>query len=141
MALDPITAALDIGGKLIDKLWPNPEQAAEAKIKLVELQQSGELAQLTAETDLAKSQIEVNKIEASSVDPFVSRWRPAIGWVCAAAFAYTAVLQPFLVLLLRAAGNSVVLPALDGALISAITLSLLGMGGMRSYDKKQGTSK
>lgn len=61
MALDPITAALDIGGKLIDRLFPNPEQRDEAKLKLVEMQTNGELAKIAAET-------EVLKIDASDRD-------------------------------------------------------------------------
>lgn len=47
MSLDPITAALDIGGKLIERIWPNPEDQAAARLKLLELQRSGELDQLT----------------------------------------------------------------------------------------------
>lgn len=51
MSFDPITAALDLGGKLIDKLFPDPEQRDAAKLKLVELQTNGELAKMTAETE------------------------------------------------------------------------------------------
>lgn len=47
MSLDPLTAALDLGGKLIERVWQNPEDQAAAHLKLLELQQSGELAQLT----------------------------------------------------------------------------------------------
>ena len=43
MALDPVTALLDIGSKVIDRLWPDPTQAANAKLELIKLQQSGEL--------------------------------------------------------------------------------------------------
>ncbi len=61
MAFDPISAALEIGGKLIDRLWPNPEQAAEAKMKLIELQQSGELARMTNDTELFKAEVDDRK--------------------------------------------------------------------------------
>ena len=44
MAIDPVTAMLDIGGKVIDRLWPDPVQAAQAKLELIRLQQSGDLA-------------------------------------------------------------------------------------------------
>jgi len=47
MALDPVTAALDIGGKLIERIWPDPAQRAAAQLELVRLQQSGELQELT----------------------------------------------------------------------------------------------
>ena len=68
MAFDPVTAALDIGGKLIDKLWPDPAQRDAAKLRLLELQQAGELAQIS-----------VNQEEAKSSSLFVSGWRPSIG--------------------------------------------------------------
>ena len=47
MAFDPVSAALDIGGKLIDRLWPDPTEAAKAKLALVQMQQTGELARLS----------------------------------------------------------------------------------------------
>lgn len=49
-----VSAVSSIGGKLIDRLWPDPQQAQEAKIKLAELVQSGELAKMTNETDAVK---------------------------------------------------------------------------------------
>ena len=45
----PLTALLDIGGKLVDKFFPDPAQAEAAKLKLLEMQQNGELAQLNAD--------------------------------------------------------------------------------------------
>ena len=77
MAIDPVTAALDIGGKLIDRLWPDPAQRDQAKLALLQMQQSGELAQ-----------IEVNREEARNPSVFVSGWRPFIGWVCGSACAW-----------------------------------------------------
>ena len=49
MALEPITAALDLGGKLIERLWPDPQQRALAQLELLRLQQSGELESLVTE--------------------------------------------------------------------------------------------
>jgi hypothetical protein len=71
MALDPVTALLDVGGKVIDRLWPDPLQAAQAKLELIKLQQSGELAQIAG-------QLEINKAEAASPSPFTSGWRPFV---------------------------------------------------------------
>ena len=87
MAFDPISAALDIGGKLIDRLWPDPTQAAQAKLELFKLQQSGELAQITG-------QLEINKAEAQHSSVFVAGWRPFIGWVCGSALAYQYLIRP-----------------------------------------------
>ena len=59
MALDPLTAVTDlingVGGKLIDRLWPDPQQAQEAKLKLAEMAQTGELARMTSEADVTKA--------------------------------------------------------------------------------------
>lgn len=69
MAIDPITAALDVGGKLIDRLWPDPAQAAQAKVQLLEMAQKGELAELTARASIVQA-------EASSGSWLASSWRP-----------------------------------------------------------------
>lgn len=50
-----VSAVSNIGGKLIDRIWPDPQQAQEAKIKLAELVQSGELAKMANETDAVKA--------------------------------------------------------------------------------------
>lgn len=71
MALDPVTAALDVGGKLIDRLWPNPEQKAQAQLALLELAQKGELAEFTARADIVKT-------EAASENWLASSWRPIL---------------------------------------------------------------
>ena len=69
MSLDPVTAALDVGSKLIDRLWPDPAQAAQAKVQLLEMAQKGELAELTARAEIVKQ-------EAASESWLASSWRP-----------------------------------------------------------------
>jgi len=71
MAVDPITAALDVGGKLIDRLWPDPTQRDQAKLALLELAQKGELAEFTARADIVKT-------EAASENWLASSWRPIL---------------------------------------------------------------
>ncbi|CAB4172756.1 Holin of 3TMs, for gene-transfer release, partial [uncultured Caudovirales phage] len=90
----PLGAVLDIGSKILDKVFPDPAQAEAAKLKLLEMQQNGELAQLAAATDIAKLQIQTNLEEAKSTNWFVAGWRPFVGWVCAVALGYVAVLEP-----------------------------------------------
>lgn len=51
----PLGAILDIGSKIIDKLWPDPAQAEQAKLKLLEMQQTGELARMANDTELTKA--------------------------------------------------------------------------------------
>ena len=134
MAFDPVSAALDIGGKLIDRLWPDPTQAAAAKLELLKLQQSGDLAQITG-------QLEINKAEAQNSSVFVAGWRPAIGWVCAMALFYQYLVRPIAQGAFAAAGHP--LPPLVGLddNLWQLLLGMLGLGGLRTYEKVQGVSK
>ena len=76
MSFDPVSAAFDVGGKLIDRLWPDPAQRDTAKLKLMELQQSGALAQLAAETELSQGAADIVKTEAGSSNFLTASWRP-----------------------------------------------------------------
>lgn len=141
MAFDPVTAAFDLGGKIIDKIFPNPTEAQAAKLKLAELQANGELAILAAEADILKGQIEINKVEASSSDKFASRWRPFIGWVCGFAFAYHFILQPLLAFLCAAFGYHIDLPKFDMDALNTVLMGMLGLGTMRSFERFKGVTK
>lgn len=145
MSLDPISALTDfasnVGGKLIDRFWPDPATKAQAQLDLLKMQQTGELAQLAAETDLMKGQLAVNMEEAKSQSLFVSGWRPFIGWVCGAAFAYTFVFQPFFVYIAALHGSTVQPPVIDGWLLFNVLGGMLGLGGMRTFEKFKGVTK
>lgn len=139
MALDPITTILDIGGKVIDRLWPDPTQRDAAKLELMKMQQSGELAQLAADTDLAKAQIAVNQAEATNSNVFVSGWRPWIGWICGFSYAYHFIFEPFLTFsFVCFFGHPPLLPSLDIGELGLVMATMLGMSGMRSWEKKKG---
>jgi hypothetical protein len=139
MALDPISIALEVGSKLIERLWPNPAEAATAKLELLKMQQSGELAQLAADTETIKGQLAVNAAEASSGNVYASSWRPTVGYTCVAGLGYTFLLQPLLPWFAALLGASVPpLPMLDTNVLMTLLLGMLGIGGMRSFDKKQG---
>lgn len=133
MSLDPISAALDLGTTLISRIFPDPAQQAEAKLKLLELQQSGELASMTAQT-------EINKIEAGSTSIFVSGWRPFVGWICGSSFALHFVLLPIVNFALVADGHKEVVLAFDMSTLMTVLMGLLGLGGMRTYEKVQGVA-
>ena len=133
MSLDPISAALDLGNTLITRIFPDPAQADQAKLELLKLQQSGELASMTAQTD-------INKVEASNASLFVSGWRPAIGWVCALALFYQYLLKPIITWLAGVAGYNVpLMPGLDDNLWQ-LMMGMLGMGGLRTFEKVQGVA-
>jgi len=92
--------------------------------------------------ELALSQIEVNKAEAASGSTFKGGWRPAIGWVCASAFAYHFVLQPVIVFIVLSAGVELPpLPEFDMASLMTVMMGMLGLGGLRTYEKQKGITK
>jgi hypothetical protein len=134
MALDPISAALDIGGKLIDRLWPDPTQAAKAKLELLKMQQEGDLAQITG-------QLEINKEEAASSSVFVAGWRPFVGWGCGFALLYAAIFEPLLRFIATVMCDyKGPFPAIDTMLTLQVLMGMLGLAGLRSFDKSQGTA-
>ena len=92
-----------------------------------------EKAQLIQEIN--KAQIEVNKVEANSNSLFVSGWRPFVGWTCGVALCYHFVLQPFLLFMFHSFGYQVDLPIFDMSSLMTVLLGLLGLGGMRSFEK------
>lgn len=85
-------------------------------------------------------QIEVNKQEAQHASIFVAGWRPAIGWISAAGIGYTFVLAPFIEFVARAVFSyNGVMPMPDTGQLMALVTAMLGVAGLRSYDKKVGT--
>ena len=133
MAFDPISALLDIGGKVIDRVWPDPAQAAAAKLELFKLQQSGELAQIAGQMD-------VNKAEAANPNVFVSGWRPFIGWVCGLGFGVQFVFGPLAEWGSALYGHPVKFPPMDTGTMMPLLLGMLGLGGLRTAEKIQGVA-
>lgn len=94
-----------------------------------------------AETKRLESQTDINKIEAASSSLFVAGWRPAIGWICGIAFGYATILEPLLRFVSAVwLDYSGAFPVIDTALTLQALFGILGLGAMRSYDKKQGAS-
>jgi hypothetical protein len=123
---------------IIDKIIPDPAQAAEAKLKALELAQKGELAALDAEMRLALGQIDINKAEAAT-DPYRGGWRPACGWVCAFGLGYTFILRPLLPFFAGVLGHEVPeLPAIDIETLMVLLTGMLGLGGLRSFERVRG---
>lgn len=128
---------LDIGLKILDKIIPDPAAKAEAKLKMLELQQQGAFKELDAEMQLALAQIDVNKTEASSPSLFKGGWRPATGWVCVMGLFYQFLGQP----LLAWASTMYAFeppPVLDTADLMTLLLGMLGLGAYRSYERING---
>ena len=78
--------------------------------------------------ELAKGQLEVNKVEAAHKNMFVAGWRPAIGWICGFALMYSTILSPIL-------GIWFTVPPVDSSLLTTVLMGMLGLGAMRSFEK------
>jgi hypothetical protein len=131
--MDPISALLNIGNTLINKLFPDPAQAAQAQLALLKMQQDGELAAISG-------QMEINKIEAGSSSVFVAGWRPFAGWVCGIGLAYVSIIEPVARLVATLVGYTGDFPAIDTTLTMQVLLGMLGMGGLRTLDKIKGVA-
>lgn len=129
---------LPLIGTILDKIIPDPKAAADAKLKALELAQTGELAQLDAEVKLALGQMEVNKAEATT-DLFRGGWRPAVGWLCASGLGYQFLIQPLLPWIVTACGGHVPpLPSIDNDALMVLLTGMLGLGGMRTVERIKG---
>ena len=92
--------------------------------------------------ELAKGQLEINKTEASHKSIFVAGWRPFIGWTCGIALAWHFVLAP--VTMFICAYLSVEIPELpnfDMGSLMTVLMGMLGLGGLRTYEKQKGITK
>lgn len=124
--------------QVLDKIIPDPQAAADAKLKALELAQKGDLAALDAELRLALGQLEVNKAEATT-DMFRGGWRPAVGWVCVVGLAYQFILQPLLPWVVALSGAQVPpLPAIDNETLMVLLTGMLGLGGLRTIERVKG---
>ena len=113
-----------VAGKVLDKFV----QDKDLKAKLDQ-----EMKMAFHEANLA--QIELNKEEAKSSSLFVSGWRPFVGWTCGVALAYHFILEPFIKFIVVINGVDVELPAFDFSQLSSILMGMLGLGGLRTYEK------
>jgi hypothetical protein len=121
--------------KALDLLIPDPKLAAESKLRLLELQQTGELAVLNAEVEMAKGQMEINKEEAKT-DMFRGGWRPATGWVCVSGLFYNFLLVPLLPWIFNALGIVLdPLPRIPNDDLMLLLTGMLGLGGLRTYER------
>lgn len=141
MSFDPLTAALDVGKSLIEKIWPDPVKQSEEIRKLQELHQKGDLAVLNAEVQLLLGQINVNAAEASHKSIFVAGWRPFVGWVCGFGLLYASVIEPLMRFIATVNDYTGTFPVLDTTITMQVLIGMLGLGVMRTKEKQDGTHK
>jgi len=120
---------------LLDKVIPDASERAKLAHEIATM--SERHAQ-----ELALAQIEVNKEEAKSDSVFKGGWRPFIGWTCGTAFAYHFVIQPLLVFVLVTTGQPVPdLPRFEMDALMTVLFGMLGLGGLRTFEKYKGITK
>lgn len=131
-----LPSILEIGGRVLDKVFPDPEQRAKAQLELMKLDQEGQFKELDVQLQVSLAQAKINEADAASQNPFQAGWRPAAGWVCVAGLAYQFIACPLLPWVLTVCGVHDVppLPGLDDILFELI-LGMLGLGGLRTAEK------
>ncbi len=112
------------------------------KNKRAEAQEQFEQQMLAALTGLVQGQLEINKQEAKHQSIFVAGWRPGVGWICASALGWNYILQPIISWIAVANGfDLAAAPQLDTAELTTILLGMLGLGGLRTYEKRLGVAR
>lgn len=91
--------------------------------------------------ELAKGQLEVNKVEAAHKNMFVAGWRPAVGWVCVAGMASNFIVIPMANFALALAGSAISIPLLVLSEMMPVLLGMLGLGVMRTVEKAKGVQR
>ena len=122
-----IESIVGVAGNVLDKFVVDKDLKAKLDHELKTAFHSANLAQ-----------IEVNKIEAQG-KPFQRNWRPSVGWICSFALGYHFILSPIIEVIIKASGIDIQMPEFDFSQLSAILMALLGMSGLRSYDKMKKT--
>ena len=93
----------------------------------------------------AMAQVEVNKAEAQHRSIFVAGWRPFIGWTCGVALAYHFILHPIMVFAMMTFPTIPIspdqLPEFDMSSLLTVLMGMLGLGGLRTYEKTKGLTK
>lgn len=133
--IDAIRAAVAPALEGILRLIPDKNKRAEAA-------EAFELSILQAVTGIVQGQLEINKTEAQHRSVFVAGWRPFIGWVCGAALVVHYLVLPLVVwvafLLGADLGDA---PKLDLGDLMVLLTGMLGLGGLRTYEKRLGVAR
>jgi hypothetical protein len=122
--------ALKTIAKVVDEIHTSEEEKLDKKILMQRIQQK-----------LAEKQLDVNAKEATHRSVFVAGWRPAIGWVGAFALMFEFILSPCIEWYSKFAGLNLTAPAIETGSLLAIVTSMLGVAGMRSFEKAKGLTK
>lgn len=119
---------------LLDKIIPDADERSRLAHEIATL------AERQAH-EIAKAQIEVNREEATSHSIFVSGWRPAVGWITAIGLATNYLFVPICNFILTINNHPITVPALDLTEMMPVLLGMLGLGGLRTYEKTKNVAR
>ena len=126
--IDPVTG-------LLDKFVEDKDQKAKLAHEIATMAEKHA-------RESAMAQVEVNKAEAQHRSIFVAGWRPFIGWTCGIALAYHFVLNPVILFAASVSGYELPeLPEFDMQSLMTVLLGMLGLGGLRTFEKTKGLTK
>ena len=125
-----VESVVGIAGKVLDKFVEDKD----LKRKL-----ESELKSQIISLDLAQAQTNLEQAKHSSV--FIAGARPAIMWICAFGLGWQFVFQPVAAWILAVSGSELMLPLFETEGLMPLTLSLLGLGSMRSFEKFKGIQR
>ena len=126
-----LPSVMDVAGRFLPE---DKQKRAEAEREI-----EAKLTESLANIDLAN--LKINEADAKSGNWFQSGWRPFIGWSCGFSLAYSYALQPILTFGLAQAGYLIDLPAVNLGEMMPVLMGLLGLGGLRTFEKVKGISK
>ena len=120
---------------LLDKFVEDKDQKAKLAHELATMAD-------THAQQLALAQVQVNLAEAQSTSVFKGGWRPFVGWVCGIALLYHFILTPCILFGVALSGiNIPQLPAFDMSSLLTVLMGMLGLGGLRTFEKTKKVSK
>jgi len=130
MILGPL---FEMGKTLLDRFVPDPEAKRQAEAEFLRMAAEGELKQVIA-------QLEINAREAQHASVWVAGWRPYFGWVGGTAFAYVGIIKPLLTWYATIRGWPTP-PEIDLEFLWVVVSGLLGIGGLRTFEKTKGVTR
>jgi hypothetical protein len=119
---------------LLDKFIEDKDQKAALAHEISTMSEKHAL-------ELAKGQMEINKVEASNANLFVSGWRPFIGWTCGLGMFGNFITIPFANFALALLDIEITIPLVPLETMMPVLMGILGLGAMRTYEKKTGVSR
>ena len=135
MAIGTILSALSLIKDFAPTVGNVAEKFLDGKASSKQLQAAADKQELSAEVQLALAQIQLNANEASHSSLFVAGWRPMVGWICALAMGFNFLLVPILM------AFGLMFEPLDLSVMMPVLLGMLGIGGLRSFEKTKGVHR